>query len=84
MCFLAYVLWKTLGLLCRQAGLGDEPRQVWADLAQIQLVDVVLPTKQGTVIRKRCVAQPTKSQGALLQRLKLTLPKQLQLHECSE
>jgi len=27
-CFLAYVLWKTLAQLCRQAGLGDEPRKV--------------------------------------------------------
>ncbi len=27
-CFLAYVLWKTLGQLCRRAGLGNEPRKV--------------------------------------------------------
>ena len=26
-CFLAYVLWKTLGQMCRRAGLGDEPRR---------------------------------------------------------
>jgi len=26
-CFLAYVLWKTLEQLCRRAGLGDEPRR---------------------------------------------------------
>ena len=28
-CFLAYVLWKSLEGLCRQAGLGDEPRKVF-------------------------------------------------------
>src|SRR3990172_3956734 len=43
-CFLAYVLWKTLGQLCRQAGLGDEPRRVLDELAEIRLVHVVLPT----------------------------------------
>src|SRR5882672_707895 len=46
-CFLAYVLWKTLGQLCRQAGLGDEPRRVLDELAEIRLVDVVLPTRDG-------------------------------------
>jgi hypothetical protein len=27
-CFLAYVLWKTLGQLSKMAGLGDEPRRI--------------------------------------------------------
>ena len=44
-CFLAYVLWKTLGQLCRRAGIGDEPRRVFDELAQIRVVDVVLPTQ---------------------------------------
>ena len=83
-CFLAYVLWKTLGLLCQRGGLGDEPRPVWEELAQLQVVDVVLPTRTGVEIRKRCVTQPTKRQGELLQRLKLTLPRHLPIHPCSE
>ena len=29
-CFLAYVLWKTLGQWCQRAGLGDEPRKMLA------------------------------------------------------
>ena len=52
-CFLAYVLWKTLAQMCRQAGLGDEPRKVFDELAQIMLVDIVLPTRTGITIRKR-------------------------------
>jgi len=76
-CFLAYVLWKTLGLLCKAAGLGDEPRRVWDELAQIMLVDVAVNTRQGITIRKRCVAQPTPLQAQLLQRLKITLPRHL-------
>ncbi len=35
-CFLAYVLWKTLASLCQQASLGDEPRRVLEDLSQSQ------------------------------------------------
>ena len=38
-CFLAYVLWKTLAASCRQAGLGDEPWQVFEELLEITLVD---------------------------------------------
>jgi len=32
-CFLAYVLWKTLAQMCKAAGLGDEPRKVLDELA---------------------------------------------------
>ena len=79
-CFLAYVIWKALGQLCQRAGLGDEPRKVFDEISQIQMVDVVLPTESGVNIRRRCVAQPTKHQAILLQRLGLTLPAQLKMH----
>jgi len=78
-CFLAYVLWKTLGQLCRRAGLGDEPRRVFAELANIRSVDVVLPTSAGITIRKRCVTKPTDHQAILLQRLGLRLPSHVRL-----
>ena len=72
-----YVVWKTLEGLCRQAGLGDEPRKVFHELSQIKLTDVILPTRNGKEIRLRCVGTPTKHQLILLQRLKLILPKRL-------
>jgi transposase len=80
-CFLAYVLWKTLAASCRQAGLGDEPRQVFKELSDITLVDVVLPTRNGVEIRKRCISQPTEHQRILLQRLGMRLPTALQQAE---
>lgn len=73
-CFLAYVLWKSLSQWCQQAGLGHEPRRVFEELGKIRLVDVVLPTRQGTEIRKRCVTRPTDHQAILLQHLRLRLP----------
>lgn len=76
-CFLAFVLWKTLGQLCANAGLGDEPRRVVDELAQIMLVDVTVETTAGVTIRKRCVGQPTKLQATLLQHLQLPLPAHL-------
>lgn len=76
-CFLAYVVWKTLGQLCRQAGLGDEPRRVLQELSRIKLVDVVVPTDSGLEIRRRCVTRPDDHQAILLQHLALTLPSQL-------
>jgi len=75
-CFLAYVLWKTLGLMVKSNGLGDEPRRVLAELSKINLVDVVLPTSEGVEIRKRCITRPTDHQEILLQRLGLTIPRQ--------
>jgi transposase len=74
-CFLAYVLWKTLGQKCQRAGLGNEPRRVFEELGEIALVDVVLPTRQGPEIRQRCITEPTDHQAILLTRLKLRLPK---------
>jgi transposase len=76
-CFLAYVLWKALGQMCKGAGLGDEPRRVFEELGKIRVVDVVLPTKSGHHIRRRCVSQPSDHQAILLQRLGMNLPKNL-------
>jgi transposase len=80
-CFLAYVLWKTLAAMCKAAGLGDEPRKVLDEIRQIQVVDVVLPTKTGVEIRRRCVTKPTKHQAILLQHLNLKLPQTLRIAE---
>ena len=77
-CFLTYVLWKTLAVSCRQAGLGDEPRQVFEAPSEIALLNAVLPTRSGSVVRKRCISQPTEQQLILLQRLGLKLPTALE------
>ena len=76
-CFLAYVLWKALGQMCKVAGLGDEPRRVFEELGKITVVDVVLPTRSGHQLRRRCVSRPSDHQAILLQRLGLNLPKKL-------
>ena len=73
-CFLAYVLWKALGQMSRIAGLGDEPRKVFEELAEISLVEVALPTRQGITVRKRCISRPTEHQAILLHHLGLKLP----------
>jgi transposase len=80
-CFLAYVLWKFLGQLCQQAGLGNEPRRVLDELSELRVVDVVLPTKDGREIRTRCVTQPSDHQRILLDRLGLKLPSHLHSQE---
>jgi transposase len=83
-CFLAYVLWKTLGQLCRRAGLGDEPRKVLDELAQIQVIDVTVPTRHadgtaGPLLHNRCVSRPTDHQAILLHRLGLHLPSRMKI-----
>jgi transposase len=76
-CFLAYVLWKTLAQLCQAAGLGDEPRRVLDELSELRSIDVVLPTSTGAQIRKRCITKPTDHQAILIHRLGLALPAHL-------
>lgn len=76
-CFLAYVLWKTLGRWCHEGNLGNEPRRVLDELSEIRAVTVVLPTRQGVELRKECVTRPSEHQAILLERLKLHLPQQL-------
>ncbi len=76
-CFQAYVLWKTLGQICQAVGLGDEPRRVLKELADIRLVDIVLPTRSGVEIRRRWVSRPSDHQQILLDRLKLRWPSRI-------
>ena len=73
-CFLAYVLWKTLGQWMQRSGLGDAPRTLLEELSKIKSGDVVFPTRtkdgryNGTV-RLRCVTEPDEAQKVLLHRL---------------
>ena len=41
--------------------------------------DVLLTTKTGGKIRRRCITQPSKDQATLLKRLGIVLPKQLKI-----
>jgi len=81
-CFLAYVLWKTLAEWMQRSGLGDAPRTLIEELANIKSGDVVLPTKSRSgqalqSVRLRCVTTPDEPQRVLLNRLGLNLPQRL-------
>lgn len=78
-CFLAYVLRKTLEGWMARAGLGNGPTTVLEELARIQSTDVVAPTTDGRTIRLRCVVRPDKAQSVLLEHLGLQLPQRLKL-----
>ncbi len=80
-CFLAFVLWKTLEMWQQRAGLGNSPRTVLEELARIQSHDVVLPTPTHGDIRLRCITQPDAAQATLLDRLGILLPKRMRLAE---
>jgi transposase len=78
-CFLAYVLWKTLEQWQSRAGLGNSPRTILDELGRIQCTDVVLPLAEDPrhKLRIRCVAKPDQAQALLLDRLGLRLPERL-------
>jgi transposase len=80
-CFLAYVLWKTLEQWQRRAGLGNTPRTILEEIGRIQSTDVVLPVanEPARELRIRCVVRPDKAQTMLLDRLGLRLPERLRL-----
>jgi hypothetical protein len=72
-CFLAYVLWKTLQRWQSKAGLGDSPRTIFTELSRIHSADIVLPLANGSrrELRIRCVVRPETEQAILLDRLGL-------------
>jgi transposase len=85
-CFLAYVLWKTLAGWMRNSGLGDAPRTLLESIAAIKSGDVTLEARRprGTdeqqaerQITLRCVTEPDAAQSVLLHRLGLPLPRRL-------
>jgi transposase len=81
-CFLAYVLWKTLAGWMNKSGLGDAPRSLLNELAKIKSGDVVLPAENADgssprTIRLRCVTEPDADQKLFLHRLGLDLPRRL-------
>ena len=78
-CFLAYVLWKTLEQWQQRAGLGNSPRTLLEEIGKIQSADVVLPLADAPAreLRIRCVVRPDASQALLLDRLGLRLPERL-------
>jgi transposase len=79
-CFLAYVLWKTLEQWQSRAGLGNSPRTLLQELAAITSTDVILPTAStGRELRLRCVVRPDRAQALLLERLGLRLPERLRM-----
>ena len=80
-CFLGYVLWKTLEQWQKRAGLGKSPRTILDELARIQSSDVVLPLADGSgrELRIRCVVRPDRAQALLLERLGLRLPERLRI-----
>ena len=85
-CFLAYVLWKTLSQWMRAAGLGEAPRTLVEEFAKIKSGDVVLSTRTadgrpGKTLRVRCVTTPDPAQKVLLNRLGLTVPQRLRYLE---
>jgi len=80
-CFLAYVMWKTLEKWQERAGLGNSPRTIIEELGQLSTHDVVLPTAEtpSRELRIRCVTRPDKATATLLQRLGLRLPERLRI-----
>jgi len=80
-CFLAYVLWKTLEQWQSRAGLGNSPRTILQELAAISSTDVVLPTTAAPQreLRLHCVVRPDRAQAALLDRMGLRLPQRLRM-----
>ena len=82
-CFLAYVLWKTLEQWQSKAGLGNSPRTLLDEFERIRSTDVVLPLTQDPTreLRLRCVVRPDKAQTILLQRMGLRLPERIRIAE---
>jgi hypothetical protein len=74
--FLAYCLHVTLKQRLKALAPGLTPRQALDKLAEIQMVDVHLPTTDGRKLILSRYTHPERDQQLLLHQLKLTLPAQ--------
>jgi hypothetical protein len=73
-CFLALAMWRTLQQWMNGCGLGDAPRKLLEQMAEVHSMDIVLPTATDTDIRLRTVSRPETHLAILLQKLGLPLP----------
>lgn len=76
-CFLTLALWRTLEMWMRGKGLGTCSRQLLKEVATVKSMDVILPTRQGSVtteLQLRVVARPDRMVSELLSHLGLELP----------
>jgi transposase len=76
-CFLAYVLYRTLDRIVKEKGLGLTARKALAALTTIKSGDIILPLIDGRELRLRRVSRPDAAQAELLTRLELDLPEKL-------
>jgi hypothetical protein len=76
-CFLAYVLYRTLDRRAKEKGLGITARKVLVSLATIKSGDIILPLVDGRELRLRRVSRPDAAQAELLTRLELDLPEKI-------
>ncbi len=81
-CFLAYVMWKTLEQWMKQSRLGTAPRTLLEEIGKIKSGDVVLPLQEPSGsgsrdLRLRCVMEANEAQKALLDHLGVKLPRRL-------
>jgi transposase len=76
-CFLALVMYRTLSQWMQASGIGNSPRKLIEELANLRSMDVILPLQEGPELKLRCISEPEKSQRILLDRLKIYPPKRI-------
>lgn len=74
--FMAYCLHVTLKGRLRQEAGGLTPRSVPEKIKGIQMIDVHLPTTEGSTIIMSRYTQPDKEQQLVLEKLRMRLPDQ--------
>jgi transposase len=74
--FMAYCLHVTLRARLKALAPGLTPRAVLDKMAEVQMLDVHLPTTDGRTLILNRYTEPTREQKMILQQLKLALPPQ--------
>lgn len=74
--FLGYCLLMTLRMKLRESAPGLTPRAVLQSLAEIQLLEVQIPTTDGHVLVLPRYTEPEAQQRMILEKLRLRLPAQ--------
>ncbi len=63
--------------MCRNAGIGDEPRKLIQMLKAMTRVDIIPPTGKGIDTGLQCVPKPGKDFAWMFQKLQIVPPDRL-------
>ncbi len=80
-CFLSFVLWRTLGEICKRSGWATNHAEFYPNSLKFDWSTSYYRPTRAKEIRTRCITRPSEHQKILIERLGLRLPARIKSTE---